>query len=123
MLTSGGHLRTTGGTAPVSRLPFLNGCSVSASGCQASGYLTWVRVLADVLGRELRVSPTPHASALGGYACAAKAIGEFGTLEEAAETLARKLQTVHPDPAAHLEYQDYYKRWSRLQHDLDGMPL
>jgi sugar (pentulose or hexulose) kinase len=62
-------------------------------------------------------------SALGGYACAKKAVGEFGTLEEAVEPLAGMLQTVQPDPVAHMEYQDYYERWTRLQDDLGRMPL
>ncbi len=84
---------------------------------------TWVRILADVLGRELRISPAPHVSALGGYACATKAVGEFGTLEEAVEPLAGMLQTMQPDPAAHMEYQDHYERWIRLQDELERIPL
>jgi autoinducer 2 (AI-2) kinase len=72
---------------------------------------TWVRILADVLGREIDVSPTPNVSALGGYLCAGTATGDFASLEEAAESVSGSLETVHPDPGTHAEYVGHYERW------------
>ena len=84
---------------------------------------TWVRVLADVVGRAIRVSPVPHVSALGAYVCAATAIGELDSLKEGAGSLAGRLRTVEPDPVACLEYQDRYERWLQLQDELEGVNL
>ena len=40
------------------------------------------RIVANVLGRELRLSPVPDASAMGAWLCAAAACGEFSSLAE-----------------------------------------
>ena len=84
---------------------------------------TWVRILANVVGRETRVSLVPHVSALGAYVCAATAIGEFESLEQGAEVMGSKLVTAEPEPAAQLEYQDHYERWTQLLDELEGMAL
>ena len=85
---------------------------------------TWVRVLADVVGREIKVSPTPQVTALGAYLCAAKAIGELDSIEEGARGLTDQLRTIEPDPLAHLEYLDHYQRWTEwmdLSSQLEGL--
>ena len=75
---------------------------------------TWVRVLADVVGREIAVSPSPHVSALGAYVCAATALGEFESVSQGGAAMAERLNTVEPDAEARLEYQDHYERWREL---------
>ena len=72
---------------------------------------TFVRVLVDVLGRPIRVSPTPHVSALGAYLCAATAVGDFSSLEEAAGSVTGELQAVEPEPLAAADYVEHYQRW------------
>ena len=50
----------------------------------------WVEVLASVLGRAVLVPPRPQVSAVGAYLCAATALGDFGSLEEAAASRRRR---------------------------------
>lgn len=78
-----------------------------------------IRILADVLGREIRVSPIPQVSALGGALCAATGAGFYSSLEEAAST--RRLKVVEPDPAATIEYEDCYNRWMDASRALEEM--
>ena len=82
---------------------------------------TWVNILADVVGRPMMLSPTPQVSALGAYLCAATALGEFASLEEAAEGISGTLKAVEPDPKGSAEYQDLYERWLRLSVQLDDV--
>ena len=81
---------------------------------------TWVKLLADVIGREVRFAPSPHVSALGAYLCAATAIGGFASLEEAAGSVAGSLQPVEPDPLARAEYEDLYHGWVEAADRLGG---
>ena len=71
----------------------------------------FVRVFNDVLGRELKVSPMPEATALGAYLCARTAMGEFDSLAEAAESVRPTLEVREPDLGNAAEYQDHYERW------------
>ena len=76
----------------------------------------FVKILADVLGREVQVSPIPQVSAQGTALCAATGAGFYSSLEEAAST--RRLKIVEPDPVSTIEYQDYYQRWLNLSNVL-----
>ena len=82
---------------------------------------TCVRILADVIGRPVSVSPTPHASALGAYLCAATAIGRYASLCAAAESARDSLETVEPDPQGSAEYQDHYRRWLQASTELQRL--
>ena len=82
---------------------------------------TWTRILADVLGREILVSPTPEVSGLGASMCARIAVGEFTSLEEAAASVRPLLQSQEPDAAPSAEYQDLFERWVGLSDGLQGM--
>ena len=84
---------------------------------------TWVKILTDVVGREIGVSSTPQASAVGAYLCARTALGEFGSLKEASSTVRPRLRTLGPDPLTSAEYQDQYKRWVELSDELRGLSL
>jgi sugar (pentulose or hexulose) kinase len=84
---------------------------------------TFVRVLADVLERPISVSPTPHVSALGAYLCAATAIGDFSSLEEAAGSVSDGLRTVEPGPLEAADYVEHYQRWAEISRQLERMAL
>ena len=84
---------------------------------------TWVKVLVDVIGRPIMVSLDPHVSAVGAFLCASTAIGEFGSLEEAAGSISGKLRTVEPDPLLSSEYRDHYRKWVELGKQLEGLSL
>ena len=82
---------------------------------------TFVRVLVDVLGRELRVAQTPHVSALGAYLCARTALGEYDSLIEAATDARGRLRSLEPNALESAEYGDYYERWLEQSADLQEL--
>ncbi len=79
---------------------------------------TFVRILVDVLEREIMVSDTPHVSALGAYLCTATALGEFESLDESAAIASARLKCFKPDPLRAAEYSEHYNRWCRLSEQL-----
>jgi sugar (pentulose or hexulose) kinase len=84
---------------------------------------TFVRVLADVLEREVVLAPVPDVSAVGAYLCARKGIGDFGSLGEAAASVTPRLRTVEPDPLDSAEYDDLYHRWTELSGKIEALGL
>ena len=74
---------------------------------------TFVRLLADVIGRPVCVAEVPQASALGAAMCAAVGAGIYGSLPEA-QAMAPPLRRVQPDPSVAADYQDFYRRWQHL---------
>ena len=84
---------------------------------------TLVKVIVDVLGRPVRVSPVPDVSAIGAYLCAAKALGRYDTLELGAEESRRSMELVHPDPVQSAEYDEQVERWVRLSGQLEALSL
>ena len=84
---------------------------------------TFARVLTDVLGRELKVSPVWQVSAVGACLCTRTALGEFASLEDAASTVRPSLQTLEPDPLDSALYQEQYRRWTRLSDKLQDLGL
>jgi sugar (pentulose or hexulose) kinase len=84
---------------------------------------TFVRVLADVLGRQVEAATQPAVSALGAYLCAATALGEFASLEEAAAAARKALRPVQPDLATATEYEEHYQRWLETAEKLRGIAL
>ena len=88
-----------------------------------TGTRTFVRVLADVLGREIGVAPTPQVSATGAYLCACTAMGEFSSLTEAAASVTEGLEDIEPVPVAAAEYQDHYEQWMQVSGRLREISL
>ncbi len=82
---------------------------------------TWTRILADVLDRELKVVASPQVSGMGAYLSACTALGEYGSLDEAAQEARTRLLSLEPDPLASAEYQDYYAGWLRMASDLQAL--
>ena len=76
------------------------------------------RILTDVIGRPLGLSPAPNVSALGAYLCARTALGEFASLEEAAQSVVSRLQCLEPDPLDSAQYEDHYQQWMQLSEQL-----
>jgi sugar (pentulose or hexulose) kinase len=73
----------------------------------------FVRLLADIIGRRLRVASVPEVSALGAAMCAAVGAGLYGSFAEA-QAMAPPLSSLEPDPAVVADYQDFYRRWQGL---------
>jgi sugar (pentulose or hexulose) kinase len=83
----------------------------------------WVEILASVLGRPILVPPRPQATATGAYLCAATALGDFGSLEEAAVSAADGMETVEPDEIDAADYQGYYERWVEVREQTEAIGL
>lgn len=79
---------------------------------------TWTRVLVDVLGRQVKVSPAPNVSAAGAFLCASVGIGELASLREAADAAGASLRAIDPEPLAAAEYDGHYQRWLDITHGL-----
>lgn len=80
---------------------------------------TFAQIVADVLGRQILVSPNYQVSSLGAALCAAVALGDFKSPEEAAAS--RRLTVVEPDPLKAAEYRDYYEQWLEVSKQLESM--
>ena len=83
----------------------------------------WVEILASVLGRAVLVPPRPQATATGAYLCAATAMGDFGSLEEAAASAAEDLETVEPDDLDAADYLGHYERWVEVREQTEAIGL
>ena len=83
----------------------------------------WVEILASVLGRAVLVPTRPQATAAGAYLCAATALGDFGSLEEAAASAATGMETVEPDELDAADYQGYYERWMEVREQTEAIGL
>ncbi len=74
----------------------------------------WAQLVADVLGRPVRVAERPESTALGAAICAGVGAGVFADLAEGAARLART-HTIAPDAAASHVYPAAYADWQRLR--------
>lgn len=79
------------------------------------------RIMTDALGREIMLSSTPDATALGASLVAQTAIGQESSLAEAA--IRRSLDNVvlRPDAQNSSEYDDRYHEWLQVQRALGQM--
>lgn len=73
----------------------------------------WTQIVADVLGRPLRIPAVTEATAQGAAACAASGAGLFATPAEASAGWVRWDREVEPVPAHHEAYEPVVDRWSR----------
>lgn len=76
---------------------------------------TFVRVLAAVLGREVRRAREPHAAALGACIVAATAAGLHPNVGAAVAKMADRGETVRPDPGWLAIYDGLYMSWLGLR--------
>jgi sugar (pentulose or hexulose) kinase len=88
-----------------------------ASCIKAVGGLTqsriWASLLANVLGRPVRTPHQSEGSLLGAAICAARGIGRYSTLMEAAEAMVQWKPDSYPDERADL-YKSYFSKWSSM---------
>jgi len=84
---------------------------------------TWLDILKDVVGRPIRIASTPEASAKGAYLCALTAIGEFGSLDEAAASIENAARVLEPVARTAREYEDHYERWLTLDKETRRLPI
>ena len=77
------------------------------------------RILVDILGRDILVAPVPDVTALGAYLCGRVAIGDFGSLSEAAKWASSMMRPLKANVSDAAEYEEFYQDWTRLS-DLLG---
>lgn len=82
---------------------------VFAGGAAASP--VWTQIVADVLGRSLKVSAVTEATAQGTAACAASASGYYGSPVEAAQDWVKWKTIVDPIEGNHERYQPVKEKW------------
>ena len=94
--------------------------SVSFGGGMAQNR-TLVRMLAEVLGREVRGSGTVEVTALGAAMCAAVGAGLYDSLAHASDAMARPSPPFTPDRLGVLEYEEHYQRWAAMAERLEAL--
>jgi autoinducer 2 (AI-2) kinase len=75
--------------------------------------VSFLGVLADVLGAPVRVGPTSEASALGAALCAGVGAGAFADLADAVRRGAPGRIAAQPDPARAADADRHYEVWLR----------
>jgi xylulokinase/glycerol kinase len=79
------------------------------------------RIVADVVGRDVMLSSTHDATAIGASLVARTAIGETPSLSEATARRSPDDTRLSPDPQSALEYEDRYHEWLQVQRSLGQM--
>jgi L-xylulokinase len=74
----------------------------------------WPQMLADMLGREIKVSAEPESGALGAAMAAAVGTGRYADLDQAAAAMVTRPAVVHPDPALKDHYRRRFDLWQSV---------
>lgn len=84
--------------------------SVTFAGGASKGRL-WGQILSDVTGKVIRIPSVNEATALGGAFAAGTAIGEYGSIEEAADLLVKWDRFYQPNSENRQLYDDISRNW------------
>jgi autoinducer 2 (AI-2) kinase len=78
----------------------------------------WPRIIADVLGKSLRIPQVKETAALGAAMCAGLGSGEFGNISEAVDAMVRWEAILLPadDERTTSTYDQKYREW-KVVHD------
>jgi xylulokinase len=74
----------------------------------------WTRMLADSTGKEVAISDTVEASALGAATIAAYGVGWYESFNEAAAAMSGKTKLVKPDPKTRQTWDELLEIYGRL---------
>jgi xylulokinase len=74
----------------------------------------WAQIRADASGRPVEIADAADASPIGAAILAATAIGLSTSVQEAAERLAGRIETIDPNPVAGEIYDRSYRRYRTL---------
>jgi len=84
--------------------------TITFAGGASKGRL-WSQILADVTGKAIKIPAVNEATALGGAFAAGVAIGEYRSMEEAADALVTWERSHEPDYANKARYEEIANRW------------
>lgn len=85
------------------------------TGGAAKGRL-WPQIVADVLGRPVKVPAVVESTALGAAMYAGIGAGIYRDLAEVVDRVVHFDRTIEPDPANRAAYDDAFARWSAVYH-------
>jgi xylulokinase len=75
----------------------------------------WNQMKADIAGATFTRAATSDCELLGNAAIAFRALGDAGSLEEAAARVSRVVTVYEPDPSRHRIYTERYEAYARLR--------
>ncbi len=81
----------------------------------------WNRIKCDVTGRPVVTTENEEAACLGAAILAGRAVGMFGSLDEAVDRMVAVKGRLEPDPERHALYDGVYANYRELYDDLLGM--
>ena len=83
------------------------------AGGASKGFL-WPQILANVTGKAVKIPKVTEATALGGAMAAGVAVGKYGSMIDAANTLVKWDRTYEPDTTSFAQYQEIKQRWQEI---------
>jgi xylulokinase len=87
---------------------------LTLSGGQARNDI-WNRMKADITGAAFALTATPDGELMGGAITAFTALGDYGSLTDAARAMVSITRIYEPDPARHALYTEKYLRHEDLR--------
>ena len=78
----------------------------------------WPHMIADMLGRPVKVAAEPETGALGAAMAAAVGTGRYRDLDEAASAMVAAPRVVEPDPAMKDHYARRFELWQAVEKSL-----
>lgn len=76
--------------------------------------LLWKQIIANVMNLKVDVIESEEGPALGGAMLAAVACGEYQSVEEAAKTLVKVVDTIEPTPELASKYEERYQQFKEI---------
>ena len=74
----------------------------------------WKKIIANVLDVKVDVIETEEGPAYGGALLAAMACGEFGSIEEATNTVVKVIDTIDPEEGLVAKYEEKYDKFKKI---------
>ena len=81
---------------------------------------TWLQMISDILGREVKVPSSTEAAAMGACVLAGVGSGVYSSVEEGTSVFERGERTVEPDARRSREYEERYARYRDIENNLAG---
>lgn len=95
-------------------------CRVRLAGGVAHSAV-WTQIFADVLEMPIETVDADETGALGCAIAVAAAVGDYGSIEEAAKAMCRVSPAVVPDPGRSELYRQKYAMYLKTAESLDGL--
>jgi len=81
----------------------------------------WAQMFADIIGLPVEIIETEELGAQGVAMAAGVAVGQYGSLSDAAKKIVTVKKRLSPDPSLKAVYQKKFRRYKELSQALDGL--